>query len=159
MATGTYRWKLTQAGDSTVLELVHVSGTDVIDVASKPITYKPTDAWSCRCESKMYLATAENVSEPDELNCNVCLVPVQATCSCCFSVTIADSSSIPTTLTGSRTFKAVPNQDGTGVCVFLVDNSSGETVYWQLSWDSETSLITLTAATLGITYTAEVASP
>jgi len=155
MAVGSYRWVLTQAGDSTKLELVPV-GTDVLGVELLPVRYVPADAWSCRCESKMILEAPENVDQPTGLKCAVCLVPVLSVCTCCFEITITEE--IPAGLTGIHYFTAVANQDESTECTFTVDNAV-DAAHWTLTWNVATKTLTLIDADSGARYDGHADAP
>ena len=79
--TGVYKWRLTQAGASTSLELVFVSGVDVIqiDTTSFAVEWLATDAGSCLCERSMKATNPDQFPCPAGLFCTICLIPIADT--------------------------------------------------------------------------------
>ncbi|MFO1042224.1 MAG: hypothetical protein U0941_10585 [Planctomycetaceae bacterium] len=99
---GDYEWQLTQAGADSTLSLALVSGTDVMNLASRPFTYAAQLPWSCRCISKMILTTAETLMDSTGIDVVICLTPVASTgcCENCWGFTVSGISGPPSSCTG-----------------------------------------------------------
>lgn len=80
--TGQYRWKFTDGGPNSTLSLELVSGTDVMNLAKRPVVYGADDEvlWNPKCTMKMGLTTAESFVKAAQLVCSTCLLPVHAGC-------------------------------------------------------------------------------
>ncbi len=90
-----YKWVLIIAGvdgEDTTLELVHVSGPDVIGVNDNPMVYKASGNFSCRCVSRLEAFQAENFPGPnlDGLHSAVCVMPIGLPCACCLALDVCN---------------------------------------------------------------------
>jgi len=82
--TGTYKWRLVQAGASSTLTLTYVSGYDPVNACAgyyTPVTIRYTattggQAWSCLCNSQMTLTTDRTkIPFGSGLAGEICVVP------------------------------------------------------------------------------------
>lgn len=146
--TNNYRWRLTQAGTSSTLRLDFVSGTDVINLTDRPITYTATAPWSCRCISKMVLSTAETFANLDGVAGVVCLEPVASTgcCDTCFGFTLSGIAGPPSECSSMNGDWLLPSVSD---CEW--DQVRGD-VSAHISFETPNATLTLSGASFPVTY-------
>lgn len=143
--TGNYQWQLTQAGLSSTLSLTLDSGTDVMNLGDRPLTYIAEAPWSCRCISKMVLSTAESLMDSNGVDSVVCLTPVASTgcCTNCWGVTFSGITGPPAECLGING-PWVLTYAGNTIEGCQWDQGSGINVH--LSWNRSTSIASLTVS-------------
>lgn len=78
---GCYQWQLDLSGLPT-LNLVYISGDDVIEIVDSATLYQSDTTWNCQCESKLLGILPDNIGSVEGLSCTVCVVP-NGTYQCC----------------------------------------------------------------------------
>ncbi len=156
----TYQWVRTVTATEITTELVHISGSDPMDLdGAYHVIYKTVGQWSCICETKMEPYQPEKFP-PNRagLNTTVCVSIIDVPCSCCLSLTVAGfTGEICSDFNqdGSGTWSVYQNctgfsgydETGEGVCHFIPAASSccdgsGDTC-WNIVYDRETRTLTV----------------
>lgn len=85
--TSNYKWRLTQDGEDSTFELVHVSSTAGVDILGllegASVKWQATSRWSCLCDSKMLIVDPHLVPTPTTgLLSEICVRPIAEGAAC-----------------------------------------------------------------------------
>lgn len=153
--TGTYKAILIQVGQSSTLEVIYVSGTDVLKLSSGYRTIKwkadPNKTWSCICNSSMVPAVSPEHFPPNLFApCNPCVAPVAApggpdewtichvNAGCVSSLTLPNVDTLtrsdPNSIAANWT-AAIAKADPDSCCFTTITNGSGSCAAGVTCWN------------------------